>query len=535
MEIIEYIDKKKEIYYALQDYINDDEFPEDSFKLFTELLEKYKIFEKEEETLDILQILSFISANHCFTNDLFNKIEQIILYIQKDTNSELFDYDFFEIFKSSKKFLLYLLSRKLINIEDHQNEIKKLFPSTTDIFNKKVMEGKNDSYICTLIQNDSVEEFIKYVNQANINLTSRVPYSEYELNPLLSNSTIFQYAAFYGAIQIIQYLKNSHVNMPPSLWRYAIHSNNADLIHLLEDCKLVPDDPTFSYSLIESIQCHHMEIANYILYQYRSVNYELEFGRNIIPYIFRYRYYPFYPSEVGKLFNHPKNSFGFLLSDFYFPDVKKITIPSFVTMIFKEFFEKNNKFEQVLFKTPSSVVLIENNAFKDFSFLTEITIPSSMKMIGFNAFKNCISMKRVLFEKPSSLVSIGANAFNGCSSLVEIEIPSSVKAIDDSAFDGCESLEKVTFEAPSSLTSIGSSLFKGCKSLKQISIPSSITRIGTNAFKKCTSLIEISFDHNSSLTTIDSNAFDQCSSLIKFQMPKSLISIGNGNDFLNKK
>ena len=52
---------------------------------------------------------------------------------------------------------------------------------------------------------------------------------------LIKNPTLFEYSTFYESIQIFQYLKTNQVKLTPSLWLYVIHSNNAEMIFLLEE------------------------------------------------------------------------------------------------------------------------------------------------------------------------------------------------------------------------------------------------------------------------------------------------------------
>lgn len=54
----------------------------------------------------------------------------------------------------------------------------------------------------------------------------------------------------------------------PSLWIYAIHSQNAELIHFLEDCHVEPTtykEKSYNGCLSESIKCNHNSIADYFL------------------------------------------------------------------------------------------------------------------------------------------------------------------------------------------------------------------------------------------------------------------------------
>ena len=138
-------------------------------------------------------------------------------------------------------------------------------------FYEKRKRGENDGFICSLIQKDSIDNFIIYVNKNLISLNSIIKPSNYETNNFLfknNNITLIEYATFFGSIQIFNYLRLNKVELTPSLWLYAIHSKNADIIHLLEENQIKPKNDSYNKCLIESIKCHHNDIANYIQNQY---------------------------------------------------------------------------------------------------------------------------------------------------------------------------------------------------------------------------------------------------------------------------
>lgn len=60
---------------------------------------------------------------------------------------------------------------KMKNIK---NELLSLNPTAFEHFEEKRQEGENDSHICSLIRNDSVEEFIAYINSNSISLSSKI-------------------------------------------------------------------------------------------------------------------------------------------------------------------------------------------------------------------------------------------------------------------------------------------------------------------------------------------------------------------------
>ena len=96
--------------------------------------------------------------------------------------------------------------------------------------------------------------------------------SIFETNYLLlknKKTTLIEYSAFFGAIQIFRYLIQNKVELTPSLWLYAIHSQNAEIIHLLESNEIEPPENKsmknkYEAIFIESIKCHHNSIADYI-------------------------------------------------------------------------------------------------------------------------------------------------------------------------------------------------------------------------------------------------------------------------------
>lgn len=118
-------------------------------------------------------------------------------------------------------------------------------------------------------------------------------HSIFETNPLLiqKRSKIIEYAAFFGSIQIFQYLLMNNVELTPSLWLYEIHGRNPEIIHLLEENHVEPYDKTYTEYFKESIKCHHNEIAKYIeinLLKEKIEMNESNFKNNSICYGFHY-------------------------------------------------------------------------------------------------------------------------------------------------------------------------------------------------------------------------------------------------------
>ena len=127
------------------------------------------------------------------------------------------NFEIFNIFKNNNKVLLFLLQNKIITLDEQiinqmtniefqkyrfllpelksyqneakqkeiEDELKKENPTIFDDFDKKRETGENDSYICSLIRKDSIEEFISHLNRKNISFTNLINQSIFETNQFL--------------------------------------------------------------------------------------------------------------------------------------------------------------------------------------------------------------------------------------------------------------------------------------------------------------------------------------------------------------
>ena len=139
--------------------------------------------------------------------------------------------------------------------EFEQKEKSEHDTETITNFKEKRLIGENDGYICQLIRNDSIEEFA-YVNKTNLSLSkTTIKPSFFGTNSILIKNkeiTLIEYAAFFGSIQVFQYLSLNNVDLKPSLWLYSIHSKNPDLIHLIEESDINPPNNSYKKCLEES-------------------------------------------------------------------------------------------------------------------------------------------------------------------------------------------------------------------------------------------------------------------------------------------
>lgn len=304
--ISEYLEKLKQIQENILQYIEKSDDSEDDFQNINKIFEEQNVKEDRHKLKELLHLIIHISSNHRRNALFFKKIERIIL-IFKDIMTNFYSVeDLFNIFKNNKRMLLFLFREEIIPprstmISTISNEKFKgwLYPNyffpefkpiynaklrkeiseqnqklittsdnnvdTPEIFEKNRLLGENNSEFCQLIRNDSLEEFKNYVTKTNLSLTSTIEPSIYETNTFLlkRTPTLIEYSAFYGSVNIFKYLQSNQVELTPSLWLYAVHGQNIDLLNILKDSQIKPEDETYRQCYLEAIKCHHIEICEY--------------------------------------------------------------------------------------------------------------------------------------------------------------------------------------------------------------------------------------------------------------------------------
>lgn len=346
MNIQQYVSQKKELYNYLMTFIdNENENEEDDdFQNLISFIEKIELNNDINEFKAFIHLLSKITKNHQSNQLFFERIEKIFDHLKDHIKKFYSDSQIFHLFKNNKRMLLLLFQKQILTPDDtiinfikittdkngtkyrhyFYPEIKPLISddlirmiegelfeidnnySKNFEFNRQSCE--NDSYICQLIRNDSVEDFVSYVNRANLSLSeSRVKHSLFETNRylIINNPTYIEYAAFFGAIQIFRFLRINGCQMNSSLPFYAIRGKNADIIHILEEDESL--EISYMDCFNESIKCHHNNIAHYFRDnfidddKYEKVN-KFEYTQNYLENIFHYYNYEFFPDDFSNPF-----------------------------------------------------------------------------------------------------------------------------------------------------------------------------------------------------------------------------------------
>ena len=332
MDIEKYLEDMKSIQVKFLEFIENNDNDDEEFQNLYSILKDKRIRDNKHNLRLFLHHVASVCTNHHRYLNFFVKIRGVLQIFKDDIKKLYLNSEIFNIFKKNKRILLLLIEenmlifdeyvakaiikRKYVNNKYPQyfapelkpfmnkswfpkydpnsqhtfyewvEEIKKDLP---DNFHELRKIGENESYICQLIRNDNARDFIAHVNQRKVPLNSLIELSIYETNaflikkqnginindvfsPLNQNKekgvTLIEYAAFFGAIQIIRYFQMEGEEINPSLWIYAIHSQNAELIHFLEDCHVEPttyEEKSYNGCLSESIKCNHNGIADYFL------------------------------------------------------------------------------------------------------------------------------------------------------------------------------------------------------------------------------------------------------------------------------
>ena len=285
-----YIDQMKAIQSLLLNFFDEEPTPTSE-----ETISKFIFFDqittegKKDRLIDILQLISQITNEHHRTSNFYGKIEKVLSLFTNEIKQTLSKSQIINFFSSNKLILHYLIRQQILVIDEevsailmengdyfiydladfYQNESVRQIKASGEkykVYERKQEIGENDHLLCKFIRDDSIDDFIVYINKNNISLSSQINSSSYETHPFLltAQPTIIQYAAFFGSIRIFDYLLNNKVDFDHSLWLYAIHSNNPEMIYKIEDLKLNFDKSFYIRCFYEAIKCHHNEIANYI-------------------------------------------------------------------------------------------------------------------------------------------------------------------------------------------------------------------------------------------------------------------------------
>ena len=400
MTLGEYIDTYQHIQSTLLEFIEDEEHSEDKYSELKKVLTNY--YDKDK-LKNIISMISSISDNHHRNSEFFTKIDEIIQLIKDEIKSQFTNLEIFNFFKNNKRTLLLLINENILILDEEiikkmkSKEYKNMdyldyFSSKDDDFLAKQNKGENDNYICELIRKDLIDDFIIYLNKNIISVNSRINHSIFESNIFLIGKSplLIEYAAFYGSIGIFQYLKMNSSEMSDDLWLYAIHSKSGEIIHQIESLSIKPKDSTFAECFIESIKCHHNDIATYIENTY--LDKEWSKFDHVLESIIMNRNYEFYPKDKE---NYLK-IVPFILTNKYFTLLKAVLNREFDVGLDK-YIKESQRLNEYAYES----YIVENKYYRtkyvikiskdftypsinEFSKIIECDYPSILKFHGYS-------------------------------------------------------------------------------------------------------------------------------------------------------
>ena len=325
MNVQEEIENMKKIHSHILNLLDQENDQEEVFQNIIHEIQDQKLSKDSHLFKTFLHMISKILNNHYRYPNFFTKIEKIILTFKTEIKQFFPNKEIYQIFDKNPKFLLFLYREKIIEIDEETLKLISprnfvyLFPKLAfenkillelpENYYEKQQVGENDEPISQIIREDSIEEFITYVNKNDYPLNSYIKKSIFETNDFLNkqnNTRLIEYAAFFGSTQIFKYLYKNGVELTSSLWLYGIHSDNAEMIHLLEENQVKPPNESYEECIKESIKCHHNDITNYILSNQinedieniNKIKFEEKYKENIYSYCFHYYNFSYFPSEI---------------------------------------------------------------------------------------------------------------------------------------------------------------------------------------------------------------------------------------------
>ena len=229
----EILEQLKTIQNSLIEYMESGSNAEEHFQNLQKISKNQIISEKY--LILILHLIAQIASNHHRENNFLPKIEQAILLFKEKTKQNLNNSSIFTIFKDNKRILLFLIKEGMITIDiyisseiftgnfinykypqyffpeikpflyifndlqiniDENNEYydsikefeefkKRYSEKLPEDYEERRLIGENDDFICNLIRNDLIDEFISYINQRNIEVNQEIDISIYETNNFL--------------------------------------------------------------------------------------------------------------------------------------------------------------------------------------------------------------------------------------------------------------------------------------------------------------------------------------------------------------
>ncbi|OHT10233.1 hypothetical protein TRFO_20532 [Tritrichomonas foetus] len=238
--------------------------------LYLELIKSIEIIDFPKLFLQTL-LNPFINSDPGTYIELPREVDFIIRQLI-DKNLVSFD-EIPSDFKFISFYLIDYLTEKNPNVLEMMFEIyKSEFPSffenidslkanNWELHKKLMAIGENEDEISKIIREDNIDRFqiISSVNRFDFN--SKIQNSVYGKYSYISRDTsLIEYAAFFGAINIFKFLLLNGAKKTESLAKYAVASGNVEIVRIVEQ-----NGCSFNDTLEVAFNFSHSDIFEWIL------------------------------------------------------------------------------------------------------------------------------------------------------------------------------------------------------------------------------------------------------------------------------
>ncbi|KAK8838322.1 hypothetical protein M9Y10_035745 [Tritrichomonas musculus] len=118
MSIEKCLGNMKSVYEGLLNFIDDDRNEAINFENLNKIFQDIKIRDDKFDLKLFFHLIVSICNNHHSCPNFFDKIDRIVNYFKDDIKKYYSNPEIFDIFKSNKRLLLFLIEEKIMNMDE---------------------------------------------------------------------------------------------------------------------------------------------------------------------------------------------------------------------------------------------------------------------------------------------------------------------------------------------------------------------------------------------------------------------------------
>lgn len=118
MDSNKYLEEMKKVQESILYYLDEDNNIEEKYQTLETLFNDIQIHSIKFKISSLMHLLLQISSNHHREENFFSKIEEILLIFKNNLTKHYSNSELFNIFKSNKRILLFLIEEKVLNFDE---------------------------------------------------------------------------------------------------------------------------------------------------------------------------------------------------------------------------------------------------------------------------------------------------------------------------------------------------------------------------------------------------------------------------------